>query len=65
LIRSEVFRVISDEPTWFEHGRVKDTDWNASEDIIFCEKAHAAGFDVWLDLGTPMGHMAPSAVWPS
>lgn len=65
LIRSEVFRAISDEPDWFEHGRVHGTDWNAAEDIIFCEKANAAGFDVYLDLGSPIGHMTPSAVWPS
>lgn len=65
LIRSEVFRAISDEPNWFEHGRVKDRDWNAAEDIIFCEKANEAGFDIYLDLGMPVGHMAPSAVWPS
>lgn len=65
LIRSEVFRAISDEPDWFEHGRVHGTDWNAAEDIIFCEKANAAGFDVYVDLGTPIGHMAPSAIWPS
>lgn len=65
LIRSEVFRAISSEPNWFEHGRVKDRDWNAAEDIIFCEKANEAGFDVFVDLGTPVGHMAPSSVWPS
>src|SRR5262245_7256900 len=39
LIRSEVFRAISSEPNWFEHGRVHGRDWNAAEDIIFCEKA--------------------------
>lgn len=61
LIRSEVFRAVPDP--WFEHGRVGD--WDASEDIIFCEKAQAAGFDVFIDLGTQLGHMTPSAVWPS
>ncbi len=63
LIRSEVFRAISSEPNWFKHGQVGE--WDASEDIIFCEKANEAGFDVYVDLGTPVGHMAPSAVWPS
>lgn len=61
LIRSEVFRAI--EEPWFEHGRVGA--WDASEDIIFCEKAQAAGFDVFIDLGTQLGHMTPSAIWPS
>jgi hypothetical protein len=62
LIRSEVFRAI--EYPWFEHGRVGDL-WNASEDLIFCEKAHEAGFDIYLDLEARLGHMSPSAVWPS
>lgn len=65
LIRTEVFRAIDSEPTWFEHGRVHGTDWNAAEDIIFCEKAQRAGFDVYVDLDSPIGHMAPSAIWPS
>lgn len=63
LIRSEVFRAISDEPNWYEHGHVGE--WNASEDIIFCEKVQAAGFDIFLDLEARLGHMSPSAVWPS
>lgn len=65
LVRSEVFRAISDEPNWFEHGRVQGKDWNAAEDIIFCEKANEAGFNIYVDLGSPIGHMAPSAIWPS
>lgn len=63
LIRSEVFRAI--EPPWFEHGRVLDRDWNASEDIIFCEKVNEAGFEIFLDLEANLGHCAPCAIWPS
>lgn len=63
LVRSEVFRAISDKPDWFEHGKVGD--WDGSEDMIFCEKANQAGFNVYLDLGSPIGHMGSSAVWPS
>lgn len=62
LIRSEVFRAI--EYPWFEHGRVGEL-WNASEDLIFCEKAREAGFDIHLDLGVRLGHLAPCAIWPS
>ena len=61
LIRSEVFRAI--EPPWFEYGR--SGEWNASEDIIFCEKAQEAGFDVFIDLAAQLGHMTPTAIWPS
>jgi hypothetical protein len=56
LIRSEVFHKL-DFP-WFEHGV-------ASEDLIFCDKARAYGFPVHVDLGVRLGHMMPSAVWPS
>jgi hypothetical protein len=61
LIRSEVFRAI--DPPWFVYGR--EESWNASEDIVFCEKARDAGFDVYLDLEAQLGHMTPSAIWPS
>lgn len=61
LIRSEVFREIA-EP-WFEYGQVGK--WGASEDIVFCEKAAEAGFEVFVDLGAKLGHMAPCAIWPS
>ena len=62
LVRSEVFRAI--EYPWFVHGRVGDL-WNASEDLIFCEQAHEAGFDIYLDLEARLGHLTPSAIWPS
>lgn len=60
LIRREVLEAIGDN--WFQHGRVDD--WDASEDIIFCEQARAAGFEVFVDLGMPVGHMAPVAISP-
>lgn len=56
LIRSEVFRAVS-EP-WFEHGA-------ASEDLIFCEKARAAGFTIHCDLAARLGHLTSTIVWPT
>jgi len=61
LIRSEVFRAI--EEPWFAYGRFRN--WDASEDIIFCEQAQEAGFEVFVDLGAQLGHMTPTAIWPS
>lgn len=61
LVRREVFEAI--ESPWFEYGATER--WDASEDIIFCEKAQAAGFPVYVDLGSRLGHMTPTAVWPS
>jgi hypothetical protein len=63
LVRSHVFHAISSEPDWFQYGHVGA--WDASEDIVFAEKCNAAGFDVYVDLGSPIGHMGPAAVWPS
>jgi hypothetical protein len=63
LVKSEVFRAIA--YPWFEYGRVKDKDWNAAEDIIFCEKVNEAGFSIYLDLEARLGHMTPAAIWPS
>ncbi len=64
LVRSEVFRAISSEADWFSYGH-DQAGWTASEDVIFCEKAAEAGFPIYVDLGSPVGHMAPSAIWPS
>lgn len=61
LIRSHVFEAIP-EP-WFEYGRVGE--WHASEDIIMCEKISAAGFEIYVDLEAQLGHLSPSAIWPS
>ncbi len=63
LVKAEVFRAVSDEADWFKHGRVGE--WDAAEDYIFCEKVGAAGFDIFLDLEARLGHMTPSAIWPS
>lgn len=56
LIRTEVFREL--EYPWFEHGR-------ASEDLIFCDRAREAGFPIYCDLGSRLGHFTVSAIWPS
>lgn len=61
LVKSEVFRAI--EYPWFEWGKVGN--WEAGEDIIFCEKAREAGFNIYVDLEAQLGHMAPSAIWPT
>ena len=35
-----------------------------SEDIAFCQRALAAGFQPFVDLDTPMGHLNAGEVWP-
>ncbi len=56
LIRREVIQEI--EPPWFEYA-------DRSEDIIFCEKAKAAGFTLHADLSVRLGHVTTAVVWPA
>jgi len=56
LIRREVFEAI--DPPWFEYGTI-------SEDLIFCDKAKAAGFPLYCDLSARLGHITTAVAWPS
>jgi hypothetical protein len=56
LIHRDVIAAI--EPPWFEY-----TD--RSEDIIFCEKAKAAGFKLYADLEVTLGHITTAVVHPT
>ena len=56
LIHRDV--IIAIEPPWFEY-----TD--RSEDIVFCEKAHANGFTLYADLSCTLGHITTAVVHPT
>lgn len=56
LIRRDVIEAI--EPPWFEYA-------DRSEDIIFCEKAKAAGFKLHADLSCRLGHITTAVVEPA
>jgi GT2 family glycosyltransferase len=57
LIRREVIEAIEDP--WFEmHG-------GPNEDLNFCAKVRDAGFRLWCDLDSLLGHMASHTVWPA
>lgn len=62
LIRAEVFHALSEagyEDEWFTHTTAK------SEDLMFCDRAIAAGYEVYVDLDCKMGHIAPATVMPA
>lgn len=42
---------------WFEYGFV-------SEDLMFCDKAKAEGFDIYCDLDARLGHLTTAIVEP-
>lgn len=55
LVRRRVFETMDDP--WFKRGRM-------TEDMIFCSEVREL-FDIHCDLGTRMGHMTTTAVWPA
>lgn len=57
LIRSEVFHQMPFP--WFEKTKT------GSEDLEFCKKARALGFEINLDLAATMGHLTTASIWPT
>lgn len=55
LVRRRVFESMADP--WFKRSTM-------TEDLIFCEEIRDT-FDIHCDLGTRMGHMTTTAVWPT
>ena len=47
---------------WFEVGRYDPEQ--LQEDVVFYEKCRNLGVPVYCDLDSPMGHIAPTVVWP-
>ena len=61
LIQTAVFDAIGPRP-WFEY-RDSDDGWPlVSEDVPFCQKATAAGFQVGFDRSVKCGHIEPFEV---
>jgi len=57
LVRRYVLEAIDDP--WFEsHGGL-------NEDLTFCQKVREAGFEIWCDVDTRLGHIATHQVWPA
>lgn len=56
LIRRKVFETIP--APWFNAMEFTD-------DLFFCEKARAHGFDIFVDLDAPIGHTTSCNVWPA
>jgi len=56
LVRRHVLEAIADP--WFEsHGGL-------NEDLTFCQKVREAGFRIWCDVDTRIGHMSIHQIWP-
>jgi len=60
LIKRAVFDFVG--KPWFESG--VDSSVQLGEDVYFCDKARDAGFEIFADLDTVLGHCATHVVWP-
>ena len=60
LIKKSVFEKM--EGPWFEVGKV-DSEY-PSPDLWFAKKAVDAGFNLWLDMDNPIGHLTHMGAWP-
>lgn len=56
LIRREVLEAVGSP--WFLYG-------DKSEDVMFCEEAKQAGFQLYGDLDARLGHITTAVVWPA
>lgn len=60
LIKRHVFDTLADP--WFEMGQINPE--KGSMDLWFCHKARQAGFHIYVDTDTWMGHVTHMAIWP-
>jgi hypothetical protein len=58
LIRRHVFEGIPRE-YWFP------VEEHSGEDMMFCQAAREYNFEIYCDLGTRLGHMTTTVVWPA
>lgn len=61
LIRRPVLTTMG-EP-WWEGGKIDPS--KLAEDVYFCQKARALGFEVYVDTDLGLGHITPVSLWPS
>lgn len=59
LVRRRVVEAI--EPPWYDNRRSGSF---ASDDLAFSKRIREAGFDIWLDLDSVLGHITPMAITP-
>ena len=61
LVRTRVLQTIG--PPYWRFSQTP-TGEMVGEDIDFCQRARAAGFQVWCDMDAPIGHLTTVVVYP-
>lgn len=62
LVKTNVFR--SMPAPWWTLGQIEGHSDGWGDDLHFCQKMRAAGFDLWCDLDVPFGHIQEMVLWP-
>lgn len=61
LVRREVFEAL--QPPYWTLGQINPASWG--DDLHFCSRVRAAGFPIYCDLSTPIGHIMTGVVYPT
>ncbi len=60
LIKTDVFKFL--EKPWVRLGELEQDEW--CDDIGFFNRCRKAGFEIFCDLNSPIGHMTNVTIWP-
>jgi hypothetical protein len=60
LVKTKVFTKL--EKPWWRIGQIYADKWG--DDLDFCHRVRAAGFEIWADLSTLVGHQMTGTLWP-
>lgn len=60
LVRRRVLEALT--PPYWTLGQIEPDNWG--DDIDFCRRVRAAGFDIWCDLHCAVGHKIQATLWP-
>lgn len=61
LVKTTVFKAL--EPPYWRLGQIHPAEWG--DDIDFCRRVRAKGFQIWCDLDLPVGHFMTGIVHPA
>jgi hypothetical protein len=61
LVKTRVFEKL--EKPWWTIGQIVKDGWG--DDVDFCRRVRAAGFEVWADLDALVGHSMHGTLWPT
>jgi len=60
LVKAKVLKAL-EKPYW-RLGQITKDGWG--DDLNFCRRVREAGFEVWCDLDTLVGHQMAGTIWP-